>query len=54
MDRRTWRAMVHGITRDSDTSLGLNNNMKLNVIAHRLINALLVLTFISFEMKEAC
>ena len=53
MDRGAWKAMVHGIARDSDISLGLNN-MKLNVTAHRLFNALLVLAFISFEMKEAC
>jgi hypothetical protein len=54
MDRGAWKAMVHGIARDSDISLGLNNNLKLHVTARRLINALLVLALISFEMKEAC
>ena len=27
MDREAWKATVHGVTKESDTTEGLNNNM---------------------------
>ena len=27
MDREAWKAIVHGVTKESDTTEGLNNNM---------------------------